>query len=141
MHTYHLGVCPPRLSVFVFFASLPSRAAQYGSCLPMVRLLGKFLARSMITTSVPITGPSTVMSEKMPAVWALLLKAGMLAVLVAILPQTMLLLLSCGLLLESRAHSFGKADAYHALQLRIPSGELRTAKNGVHSKTELQYAM
>lgn len=36
----------------------------------MVRLLGRFLARSMMTTSVPIMGPSTVMSEKMPAAWA-----------------------------------------------------------------------
>ena len=36
----------------------------------MVRLLGKFLARSMMTTRVPIMGPSTVMSEKMPAAWA-----------------------------------------------------------------------
>jgi hypothetical protein len=25
--THHLGVCPPRLSVFVFLASLPRRAA------------------------------------------------------------------------------------------------------------------
>lgn len=66
--TYHRGVWPPRLSVSVFFASLPSRAAQYGFCLPMVFLLGKFLARSTMTISVPISGPSTVMSEKIPAV-------------------------------------------------------------------------
>jgi hypothetical protein len=39
-NTYHLGVWPPRLSVLVFFASLPSRAAQYGSCLPMAFLFG-----------------------------------------------------------------------------------------------------
>lgn len=61
-NAHHLGVWPPRLSVFVFFASLPSRAAQYGSCLPIVRLLGRFRARSMMTTSVPMTGPSTVIS-------------------------------------------------------------------------------
>lgn len=42
--------------------------AQYGSCFPIVFLLGKFLARSTIATSVPITGPSTDMSAKMPAV-------------------------------------------------------------------------
>lgn len=34
----------------------------------MVLRFGRFLARSMTTTSVPISGPSTVMSEKMPAV-------------------------------------------------------------------------
>lgn len=34
----------------------------------MVRLLGRLRARSMMATSVPMTGPSTVMSEKMPAV-------------------------------------------------------------------------
>jgi hypothetical protein len=37
-NTHHFGVWPPRLSVFVFFASLPSRAAQYGSCLPIAFL-------------------------------------------------------------------------------------------------------
>jgi hypothetical protein len=36
----------------------------------MVRLLGRLRARSMMATSVPMTGPSTVMSEKMPAVCA-----------------------------------------------------------------------
>ena len=69
-NTHHRGVWPPRLSVCVFLASLPRRAAQYGSCLPMVRLLGRLRARSMIATSVPMIGPSTLMSEKMPAVWA-----------------------------------------------------------------------
>jgi len=34
----------------------------------MVFRLGRFLARSTTTTRVPISGPSTVMSEKMPAV-------------------------------------------------------------------------
>jgi hypothetical protein len=68
MRTYHFGVCPPLLSVSVLRASLPSRMAQYGSCFPMERLLGRFLARSMMTTSVPISGPSTVMSAKMPEV-------------------------------------------------------------------------
>jgi hypothetical protein len=52
----------------------------------MVLLLGRFLARSIMTTSVPITGPSTVMSEKMPAVWAPP-KADMLTALVAMMPQ------------------------------------------------------
>lgn len=67
---YHFGVCPPLLSVSVFLASLPSRIAQYGSCLPIVFLFGRFLARSTTATSVPISGPSRVMSAKMPAVWA-----------------------------------------------------------------------
>jgi hypothetical protein len=66
--THHLGVWPPLLSVVVFFASFPRRAAQYGSCFPMDRLLGRFFARSIMVTRVPMTGPSTVMSEKMPAV-------------------------------------------------------------------------
>ena len=34
----------------------------------MVLRLGRFLARSTTSTSVPISGPSTVESEKMPAV-------------------------------------------------------------------------
>mgnify|MGYP006976741911 CR=1 FL=1 len=34
----------------------------------MVLRFGRFLARSTTTTSVPISGPSTLMSEKMPAV-------------------------------------------------------------------------
>lgn len=67
---YHRGVWPPLLSVSVFLASFPSLAAQYGSCLPIVFLFGKFFALSTITTNVPISGPSTVMSAKMPAVWA-----------------------------------------------------------------------
>lgn len=87
--THHRGVCPPRLSVCVFLASLPRRAAQYGSCLPMVRLLGRLRARSMIATSVPMIGPSTLMSEKMPAVWAppkaaMLSLAAMVAVVVVV---------------------------------------------------------
>lgn len=65
---YHLGVCPPRMSVVVFFASFPSLAAQYGSCLPIVFRLGRFLARSTMMTRVPISGPSMVISEKIPAV-------------------------------------------------------------------------
>lgn len=68
---HHLGVCPPRLSVSVFFASLPSLAAQYALCFPMVRLFGRFFARSTTSTSVPISGPSTDMSAKMPAVCGL----------------------------------------------------------------------
>ena len=68
---YHRGVCPPRRSVAVFFASLPKRAAQYGSCFPIARLFGRFLPRSIMATRVPMTGPSTVMSEKMPAVCGL----------------------------------------------------------------------
>lgn len=39
----------------------------------MVFRFGRFFARSTIVTSVPISGPSTVMSEKMPAVWAIAL--------------------------------------------------------------------
>lgn len=65
---YHFGVWPPRLSVSVFLASFPSLAAQYGSCLPMVFRFGRFLALSTMMTRSPISGPSTVMSEKMPAV-------------------------------------------------------------------------
>jgi hypothetical protein len=34
----------------------------------MDRLFGRFLALSKMTTSVPISGPSSDMSEKMPAV-------------------------------------------------------------------------
>jgi hypothetical protein len=67
---HHLGVWPPRMSVLVFLASLPRRAAQYGSCLPMVLRFGRFFARSTTSTSVPMTGPSTLRSEKMPAVCA-----------------------------------------------------------------------
>ena len=66
--THHLGVWPPRRSVSVFFASFPSLAAQYGSCLPIVFRFGKFFARSTIITNVPISGPSTVISEYIPAV-------------------------------------------------------------------------
>lgn len=65
----HLGVCPPRRSVSVFFASFPSLAAQYGFCFPIVFRFGRFLARSTTTTSVPISGPSTVISAKIPLVW------------------------------------------------------------------------
>lgn len=39
--THHFGVWPPRLSVLVFLASFPSRAAQYGSCLPIAFLLSR----------------------------------------------------------------------------------------------------
>ena len=85
-NAHHLGVWPPRLSVLVFLASLPRRAAAYGSCLPMVRLLGRLRARSMMTTSVPMTGPSTVMSEKMPAVCAPLPNAEMLTAMAASRP-------------------------------------------------------
>lgn len=35
----------------------------------MVLRLGRFFARSTTTTRVPIWGPSTVMSENIPAVW------------------------------------------------------------------------
>lgn len=38
----------------------------------MVFLLGKFLARSIIATSVPIDGPSTDISAKMPAAWLIM---------------------------------------------------------------------
>ena len=69
MKAYHFGVWPPRRSVFVFFASFPSRAAQYGSCFPMDLRLGRFFARSTIMTKVPISGPSTVISANMPAEW------------------------------------------------------------------------
>jgi len=57
----------------------------------MVFLLGRFFARSTTRTSVPICGPSTVMSEKMPAVciplsgWVFALEA-ILSVVVARLP-------------------------------------------------------
>lgn len=37
--------------------------------MPIVRLLGRFFARSTTATRVPIAGPSRVMSEKMPAAW------------------------------------------------------------------------
>ena len=40
--TNHFGVCPPRLSGSVRFASFPSRATQYGSCLPRVLRFGRF---------------------------------------------------------------------------------------------------
>lgn len=40
--------------------------------MPMVLRFGKFLARSTIATRVPIMGPSTDMSAKMPAVCAAL---------------------------------------------------------------------
>ena len=56
------------MSVVVFFASFPSLAAQYGSCFPIVLRLGRFLALSTMRTRVPISGPSMVMSAKMPAV-------------------------------------------------------------------------
>lgn len=69
MVTYHRGVWPPRKSVSVFFASFPNRAAQYGFCLPIVFRLGRFFARSMIATRVPIAGPSTDISAKIPAAW------------------------------------------------------------------------
>lgn len=35
----------------------------------MVFRFGKFLARSITATRVPISGPSKLMSAKMPAVW------------------------------------------------------------------------
>lgn len=69
MVTYHRGVWPPRKSVSVFFASFPNRAAQYGFCLPIVFRLGRFFARSMMATRVPIAGPSTDISAKIPAAW------------------------------------------------------------------------
>lgn len=59
------------MSVVVFLASLANLAAQYGSCFPIVFRLGKFFARSTTRTSVPISGPSTLISEKIPAVCAL----------------------------------------------------------------------
>ncbi len=40
----------------VFWASFASLAAQYGSCLPIDFLFGKFLALSITTTKVPISG-------------------------------------------------------------------------------------
>ena len=67
LRTYHFGVCPPLLSTLVFLASLPKRAAQYGFCLPIVFLLGRFFARSHTITRVPISGPSTVISAYIPA--------------------------------------------------------------------------
>ena len=66
--THHFGVCPPRRSVSVFFASLPSRAAQYALCLPIVFLFGKFFAWSTTSTNVPISAPSKVMSANRPDV-------------------------------------------------------------------------
>jgi hypothetical protein len=74
--THHLGVWPPLLSVSVFLASFPSLIAQYGSCLPIVFRFGKFFARSTTATSVPISGPSSDISAKMPAVWAALTAFG-----------------------------------------------------------------
>lgn len=47
----------------------------------MLFLFGKFFALSITTTKVPISGPSTVMSLKMPAAWAADLDAMMAAVL------------------------------------------------------------
>lgn len=38
----------------------------------MVLRLGRFFARSTMATRVPITGPSTVKSAKIPAVWTAL---------------------------------------------------------------------
>ena len=65
---YHRGVWPPLLSVSVFLASFPSLAAQYGSCFPIVLRFGRFFALSTMTTNVPISGPSTVISAYIPAV-------------------------------------------------------------------------
>ena len=54
----------------------------------MLFLFGKFFALSITTTKVPISGPSTVMSLKIPAAWA----ADLDAIIVVVLgtPETCL---------------------------------------------------
>jgi len=85
--THHFGVWPPRMSVAVLLASLPRRAAQYGSCLPIVLRLGRFFARSMTTMSVPMSGPSTELSPKMPAVCAPLADSILEAIMYGVLGE------------------------------------------------------
>lgn len=61
------GLSGPRQLEKVKRRPLPTDPS--GVCLPIVLRLGRFFARSTMATRVPIAGPSTDMSAKMPAAW------------------------------------------------------------------------